>query len=115
MRFEEACDETVPALGVMPHTPLPDELVEDGADGLVAGCGLLAYLALGERFIGLGEGLEDAPFGVAGLRLFAGRGRLTQAQEGFSAAGGEFDLDVVETGGAVGDDCLPARRMNRMI
>lgn len=38
--FGMACDETVAALGVVPDASLPDELVEDGADGLVAGCGM---------------------------------------------------------------------------
>ena len=38
--FGMACDEAVAALVVVPDASLPDELVEDGADGLVAGCGM---------------------------------------------------------------------------
>ena len=43
-----ACDEAVTSLGVVPDAPLTDELSQDGAHGLVPGCGALPDLALGE-------------------------------------------------------------------
>ena len=108
--FGLACDEAVSSLGVVPDTPLADELSQDGADGLVAGCGAVADLALGERRIGFGERLEDAPFGGFGLRRGIGGVDLAEAQRGPLAVVGEFDLHVVEAGGGAvldGHDDLP--------
>ena len=108
--FGLACDEAVPSLGVVPDTPLADELSQDGADGLVAGCGAVADLALRERRIGFGERLEDAPFGGFGLRRGIGGVDPAEAQRGPLAVVGEFDLHVVEGGGGAvldGHDDLP--------
>ena len=46
--FGLACGEAVAFLCVMPDASLADEPLQDGADGLVPGCGAFADLALRE-------------------------------------------------------------------
>ena len=80
------------------YAPLPDELVERGGDGGVAEGGAFSDAGLGERDVGFGEDVEDAPRGGLRLGRFVLRGFLSQPQGGPSAVVGEFDLDVVEAG-----------------
>ena len=105
-----SCDEAVASLGVVPDASLADELSQDGAHGLVSGCGALPDLALGERRVGFGERLEDAPFRGFGPRRGITGLHLAEPQRGPLVVVGEFDLDVVEArGGAMldGHEDLP--------
>ena len=105
-----ACDDAVAALGVALDAPLPDELLQDGADGLVPGCGAFADLALRERRPGAGERLEDAALGGVRAVRPVGRGRLAQPEGGLLSVFHELDPDVVETAcGAMldGHESLP--------
>ena len=81
------------------YAPLPDELVERGGDGGVAESGAFSDAGLGERDVGFGEDVEDAPFGGFGRRGGIGGFHPAEAQRGPLAVIGEFDLDVVEAGG----------------
>ena len=105
-----ACDEAVTSLGVVPDAAFSDELIQDGADGLVPGSGAFPDLALGQRRLRVGERLEDSPFRVIGPRRGIAGLHLAEPQRGPVAVVGELDLDVVDAGGGAmldGHEDLP--------
>lgn len=108
--FEQARGEAVASFGAVLDAPLPDEILQDSADGLVPGCGEFADLALRQRSRGFGERLEDAPFGGFGSRRGASRGRLAQAEGGHLPVLVELNLDVVETAAAPCSTVMRVRR-----
>ena len=103
-------DDPVAARGVVLDVSIANEFREDGGDGGVSGRGALADLALRERGLGVGEYLDDALLRGVVVRRIVVCGVLAQPQGGPLAVIGEFELDIVESGGGAvldGHDDLP--------
>ena len=90
--------DAVSALGGALDAALADEPFQGLGDGCGPGCGAFADLALGERGVGVVEGVEDAPFGGVRFGLGpVGLGR-SQPQDWSVAVVGECDFEVFEAG-----------------